>query len=180
MIKQVGVITVTELIETASKLVPIDRLNELTTLLKEVKSIDELKVVIAVFTKLGLEGVQTVIETPDDKLKSGLKNIRGVPPCFKTDDGKTNPLFTIRANNGVYEITLITGAGEEVSKVTGLIFFVGQKFSGNEISKLGAAIKSKYINCNNAVTYYGDDNRLDSLLRVQESFNTLTRRSRAR
>lgn len=244
MIKQVGVTKITELINTASKLVPIDRLNELTTLLKQfrsieelkdlatlmkevtgiedinevvsllkevenieelkelialqkkvknieelkelsdllkaVKDIDELKLAITVYAKLGIDGVQTIIETSEDKLKSSLKNIRGVPPCFKTDDGKTNPLFTIHSNNGFYEITAITGPGEEVARVTGLSFLVGQKFSSHEITRLGMIIKSKYLNCNNAVTYYGDDNSLDSLLKIQESFNTLTRRNRVR
>ncbi len=208
-IKQIGISNVTELIKTASKLVPIDKLmsllneyknieelTELTVILKSVRNIDELKRIaillkekqsieelesaVKVYEKIGVEGSKAILETHEDKLKNILKNLRGLPPCFKTDDGKTNPLFTIHSNNGFYEVTIITNAGEEVAITTGLNFVVGRKYSATEFSKLGMAIKLKYPNCNNAVTYYGDDNSLDSLLTVQESFNTLNRRSRAR
>ncbi|MBT8573829.1 hypothetical protein ICN46_06565 [Polynucleobacter sp. Latsch14-2] len=152
-IKQAGVQEVAELIETANKLVPLDRLKELVELLKQFKNIDELKDALAVIRKLEPEGVKDILDTPKDKLKQWLGNLRGSPPCFKNESGGAKAIFTIAGYDSYYKIYGITDSGKEVFKVTGITFQDNQEIKPQELRDFGAKSKQVYKNCSNYVVY---------------------------
>jgi hypothetical protein len=154
-IKEAGVQQeVVELIETANKLVPLDRLRELVKLLKEFKSIDELKDALTVVRKLEPEGVKDILDTPKDKLKLWLGNLRVIPPCFKNETNSGGkPLFTIAGYDNYFEIYMITDPGREVFKNTGISWQEGQKIQLQTLQDFGNKAKQSYPTCRNYVIY---------------------------
>jgi len=152
-IKEAGVQQVAELIDTANKLVPLDRLKELVDLLKEFKNIDELRDALAVIRKLEPEGVKDILDTPKEKLKQWLGNLRGSPPCFKNDSGEAKTLFTIAGYDGYYRIYGITDSGREVFKSTGITWQENQEIKPQDLRDFGSKSKQIYKNCSNYVTY---------------------------
>lgn len=152
-IKEVGVQEIVDLIDTANKLVPLDRLRELVKLLKEFKNIDELNDALSVIRKLEPEGVKDILNTPKEKLKQWLGNLRGPPPCFKNESGGEKILFTIAGYDGFYKIYGITESGKEVFKAANITFQDDQEIKPQELREFGMKSKQYYKNCRNYVIY---------------------------
>ncbi len=152
-IKKAGVAQVAELIDTANKLVPLDRLQELVKILNEFKSLEDLKSALDVSRKLGEEGVKDILNAPKEKLEKMLGNLRGTPPCFKTEKGAPDYLFRISGYDGYYKISGITKSGNEVIQKTGITLIENKEISPKELVDLGGKVKAGYKDCANYVYY---------------------------
>lgn len=152
-IKKAGVAQVAELIDTANKLVPLDRLQELVKILNEFKSLEDLKSALDVSRKLGEEGVKDILNAPKEKLEKMLGNLRGTPPCFKNEKGAPDYLFRIAGYDGYYKISGITKSGYEVIQKTGLSVVENKEISSKELIDIGGKAKSSYKDCANYVYY---------------------------
>jgi hypothetical protein len=152
-IKQAGVAQVAELIDTANKLVPLDRLQELVKILNEFKSLEEINSALEVSKKLGKEGLKDILNAPKEKLEKMLGNLRGTPPCFKNEKGAADYLFRIAGYDGYYKISDITKSGYEVIQKTGFAITENTQISPKELFELGSKAKSGYKDCANYVYY---------------------------
>ncbi len=152
-IKKAGVAQVAELIDTANKLVPLDRLQELVKILNEFKSLEDLKSALDVSRKLGEEGVKDILNAPKEKIEKMLGNLRGTPPCFKTEKGTADYLFRISGYDGYYKISGITKSGNEAIQKTGITIIENKEISPKELVDLGGKVKAGYKDCANYVYY---------------------------
>lgn len=152
-IKKAGVAQVVELIETANKLVPLDRLQELVVILKEFNNLEELKKALDVTKKLGQDGVDAILNAPKDQLEKMLGNLKGVPPCFKNEKGRADFLFRVAGYDGFYKIGGTTKSGIEALQKAGVSIAEGKEISPKELNEIGRMVKNNYKDCSNYVYY---------------------------
>lgn len=176
--KQVGIAKVIEFIDAATKLVPLDRLNELTTLMKQFKSFEELKKALEIIKKLDPGSIEIVLELPPEKLKIGLENLRGKPDCFKNSSGSYIPLFRIAVDDSSYTIYFNNDASKEISEVlakTKYPLINGKVFTISELQDFGNKILASYSDCRMAVSLDVNINRHDMPSLVSRYFFTPSR-----
>jgi hypothetical protein len=176
--KQVGIAKIVEFIDAATKLVPLDQLNELTTLLKQFKSFNELKKALEVIKKLDPVSADIILELPPEKLKIGLENLRGKPDCFKNASGGYIPIFKIAVDDSSYTIYFNNDASKEVSEVLSKIRYpltTGKVLSISELQDFGNKVLSTYSDCRMAVSLDVNVNRHDMPSLVNRYFYTPTR-----
>jgi len=149
--KQVGIAKIVEFIDVATRLVPLDQLNELTTLLKQFKSLAELKIALEIFKKLDVQSQKIILDLPSEKLKIGLENLRGKPDCFKNAAGNGITIFRIAIDEASYTINFNNNDAStqiaEILEKTKYSFVSGKVFSPTELQEFGKRVSSSYKDC---------------------------------
>jgi hypothetical protein len=179
--KQVGIAKVIEFIDAATKLVPLDQLNDLTTLLRQFKSFQELKKALEIIKKLDPGSAEIILEIPADKLKLGLENLRGKPDCFKNSAGTYISVFRIAVDDSTYTIYFNNEANKEVLEVLGKTKYTlnnGKVLSISELKDFGNKVLLNYGDCRMAVSLDVNVNRHDMPSMVSRYFFTPSRDTR--
>ena len=167
IIVEIGVLKVAELVNEMVRLVPIDRIMELSVLLPEFKSIESLKAALRL-AKAANFNPKVLEEQVKDLEKKSAAGV-GLPVCL-LDSDKNKNLLRLQGLDGYYVLSIITPKAQELLHKFQLDLKEGDRLTPEQLDDMGRVIANDKKECRYSVIYEPIVDSLLSYRRVQKYF----------
>jgi len=167
VIVEVGIVKVTEIVDSMVKLVPIDRIMELSVILPEFKSIENLKAALRLVkaAKYDNKNIEEQAKELESKSTAGI----GLPVCMLGPE-KSKHLFRLQGLENSYVLSMITPKAQELLNKFQLNYKDGDQLTIEQIDTLGKLINSNAKECRYSVTYEPVNDSLKTYRRISKYF----------
>jgi len=169
VIVEVGIIKVAELVDSMVKLVPIDRIMELSVILPEFKSIENLKAALKLVQAVNFNPKDLDKVTEELKAKSAAGV--GLPACQFGPDNNKN-LMRLQGLENSYQLSIITPKAQEFLSKFQLNYKEGDQLTSDQIEVLGKLIANSETSCRYSVIYEPVVDSLRAYRRIAKYFYT--------
>ena len=169
LLEKIGLIRITELTNALIKLVPIDRIIELSVLLPEFKNIDSLKAALELVKTAKYD--PKIIKDQTAELEKKMKNGNGIPDCV-FGSGSKKILFRLDGFQDNYELADTKYEAATLFANLNLSFKEGDYLNKDQITQIGAALIHYQSDCKFRIKYVDHVNSLRSYSFIRQYFNT--------
>ena len=168
VVVEVGIVKVTEIVDSMVKLVPIDRIMELSVILPEFKSIENLKAALRLLkaAKYDNKNIELQAKELERKSTAGI----GLPFCILGPE-KSKHLFRLQGLENSYVLTMITPKAQELLNKFQLYYKDGDHLTNEQIDALGTLINKDEKECRYSVTYEPVIDSLKTYRRISKYFH---------